>query len=41
MKVLARTGSSGIVYDFEVHMGKRTVKNASPLGISGDSVVAC
>jgi len=27
------------VYDFEVHMGKETVKNVFPLGISGDIVL--
>jgi hypothetical protein len=27
------------VYDFEVYMGKGTVKNISPLGISGDIVL--
>ena len=39
IKVFARTGSSGTVYDFEVYMGKGTVKNVSPLGISGDIVL--
>ena len=39
IKIFARTGSSGIVYDFEVYMGKGTVKNISPLGISGDIVL--
>ena len=41
IKVFARAGSSEIVYDFEVYVGKETVKNVSPLGISGDSVAAC
>ena len=39
--VFARAGSSEIVYDFEVYVGKGTVKKVSPLGISGDSVAAC
>ena len=39
IKVFAHTGSSGTVYDFEVYMGKGTVKNVSPLGISGDIVL--
>ena len=39
IKVFARTGYSGIVYDFEVYMGKGTVKNVSPPGINGDIVL--
>ena len=39
IKVFARTGSSGIVYDFEMYMGKGTAENVSPLGISGDVVL--
>jgi hypothetical protein len=39
IKVFARAASSGIVYDFEVYMGKGTVKKNSPLGISGDIVL--
>ena len=39
IKVFARAGSSGIVYDFEEYVGKGTVKNVSPLGISGDIVL--
>jgi hypothetical protein len=38
-KVFARTGSSGILHNFEVFMGKGNVKNVSPLGISGDTVL--
>jgi hypothetical protein len=41
IKVFARAGSSVIVYDFEVYVGRGTVKNVSCLGISGDSVAAC
>ena len=37
--VFARAGSSGIVYDFEVYVGKGTVKKVSPLGISEDIVL--
>ena len=39
IKVFARTGSSGIVHNFEVYIGKGNVKNVSPLGISGDIVL--
>ena len=39
IKVFVRGGSSGIVYDFEVYVGKGTVKNVSPLGIGGDIVL--
>jgi len=39
IKVFARTGSCGMVYDFEVYMAKGTVKTVSPLGISGDIVL--
>lgn len=38
IKMFARAGRSGIVYDFEVYVGKGTVKD-SVLGISGDIVV--
>ena len=39
MKVFPHAGFSGILYDFEVYMGKGNVKNFSPLGISGDIVL--
>jgi len=39
IKVFARAGSSGIVYDFEVYVGKGNVKKVSSLGISGDIVL--
>ncbi|XP_050293814.1 piggyBac transposable element-derived protein 2-like [Anthonomus grandis grandis] len=39
IKMFARAGSSGFVYDFEVYVGKGTIKNESTLGISGDIVV--
>jgi len=39
MKVFSRAGYNGILYDFEVCMGKGNVKNVSPLGISGDIVL--
>ena len=39
IKVFARAVSIGIVYYFEVYVGKGTVKNVSPLGISGDIVL--
>lgn len=39
IKLFARAGISGIIYDFEVYIGKGTVKNASTLGISGDIVM--
>jgi len=39
MKVVPRAGYSGILYDFEVYMGKGNVKNVSPLVISGDIVL--
>ena len=38
IKVFARTGFSGIARDFEVYVGKGTVKDVSSLGISGDIV---
>jgi hypothetical protein len=40
IKVFASAGSSGIVYDYEVYVGKGTAKNVSALGISGD-IVCC
>lgn len=39
IKMFARAGVSGIVYDFEIYVGKETIKNASSLGISGDIVI--
>ncbi|XP_049835106.1 uncharacterized protein LOC126278874 [Schistocerca gregaria] len=39
IKVFARAGSSGIVYDFEIYRGKGTVHNDAGLGISGDIVI--
>ncbi|XP_049770517.1 piggyBac transposable element-derived protein 2-like [Schistocerca cancellata] len=39
IKVFARAGSSGIVYDFEIYRGKGTVHNDTGLGISGDIVI--
>ena len=39
IKIFAHTGSSGMVYDFEVYVGKGIVKNVSSLGISGDIVL--
>ena len=39
IKVFARAGSSGRVYDFEVYVGKETVKNVFPLDISGEIVL--
>lgn len=39
IKVFARTGISGILYDFEIYVGKGTIQIATPLGISGDIVV--
>jgi hypothetical protein len=39
IKVFARAGSRGIVYDFKVCVGKGTVKNYSPLGVSRDVVL--
>ncbi|XP_046980700.1 piggyBac transposable element-derived protein 2-like [Schistocerca americana] len=38
IKVFARAGSNGIVYDFEMYRGKGTVHNDTGLGISGDIV---
>lgn len=38
IKVFARAGVSGIIYDFEIYRGKGTVPN-STLGISGDIVM--
>lgn len=38
IKMFARAGSSGIVYDIEVYVGKGTIKKTN-LGISGDVVV--
>jgi len=39
MNVFACAGSSGIMYDFEVYVGTETVKNMSPLCVSGDVVL--
>ncbi|XP_049940854.1 piggyBac transposable element-derived protein 2-like [Schistocerca serialis cubense] len=39
IKVFARAGSSGILYDFEIYRGKGTVHNDTGLGISGDTVI--
>ncbi|XP_049792477.1 piggyBac transposable element-derived protein 3-like [Schistocerca nitens] len=39
IKVFARAGSSGIVYDFEIYRWKGTVHNDTGLGISGDIVI--
>lgn len=39
IKVFARAGISGIIYDFEVYVGKGTAGENSELGISGDVVV--
>lgn len=39
IKVFARAGVSGFVYDFQIYVGKGTVQSVSPLGISGDIVV--
>ncbi|XP_049786255.1 piggyBac transposable element-derived protein 2-like [Schistocerca cancellata] len=39
IKVFARAGSSGIVYDFEIYQGKGTVHNDTGLGISGYIVI--
>ena len=39
IKLFARAGSSGIIYDFEVYVGKGTLNKKSELGISGDIVI--
>ena len=39
IKVFARAGSIGILYGFEVYVGKGNVKNVSPLCISGNIVL--
>ncbi|CAH1958842.1 unnamed protein product [Acanthoscelides obtectus] len=38
IKIFARAGISGIIYDFEIYRGKGTVKETN-LGISGDIVI--
>lgn len=38
IKTFARAGISGIIYDFEIYVGKGTVKESTELGISGDIV---
>ncbi|XP_046383469.1 piggyBac transposable element-derived protein 2-like [Ischnura elegans] len=39
VKVFARAGVSGFVYDFEIYLGKQTNVKESGLGISGDIVI--
>lgn len=39
IKVFARAGVSGIIYDFEVYVGKGTTEKSTELGISGDIVM--
>lgn len=39
IKMFARNGASGIMYDFEVYTGKSTITNKTELGISGDVVL--
>ncbi|XP_031356899.1 piggyBac transposable element-derived protein 2-like [Photinus pyralis] len=39
IKMFARAGASGIVYDFDIYIGKGTTHEPSDLGISGDIVV--
>lgn len=39
IKMFARAGVSGIIYDFEIYVGKGTIKNNTSLGISGDVVI--
>lgn len=39
IKTFARAGMSGIVYDFEIYVGKGTIQNPTPLGLSGDIVI--
>ncbi|KAH7932738.1 hypothetical protein HPB49_002086 [Dermacentor silvarum] len=39
IKVLARAGASGIIYAYDIYVGKGTVTESSELGISGDIVL--
>lgn len=39
IKVSARAGASGIIYAYDIYVGKGTVTEASELGISGDIVL--
>jgi len=39
IKVFSRAGISGIVYDFEIYVGKGTTRESTDLGISGDIVI--
>lgn len=39
IKTFARAGVSGIIFDFEIYVGKGTIKNPTDLGISGDIVL--
>jgi hypothetical protein len=39
IKMFAVASSSGIIQDFEIYMGKGTIKSTSNLGLSGDIVL--